>query len=70
MTATTQSLTRLGLECVGLNLLVAALAAGGAEFGAWAADTGGSGIGLVVGLAAGMVTHTLGATRLADAQLR
>jgi len=64
------SVFKVGLECAGLNLLVVLLAAGGAELGSWAADSDGSGIGLVVGLAVGMLSHSAGAGRIADAETR
>ena len=60
------SLWKLGLECAGLNLLVAGLAAGGAEVGLWAAGSSGSGVGLLVGLAVGVVGHSAGAAKLTE----
>ena len=64
------SLLKIGLECAGLNLMVAALAAAGAELGMWIAGAGGGGIGLATGLAVGLASHAAGSGRIADKNSR
>ena len=64
------SLLKLGLECFGLNLLTAGLAAIGAELGLLAAGTSGTGIGLATGLTLGLVGHAAGTRRIADSESR
>jgi len=62
------SLLKLALECAGLNLLTAGLAAVGTELGLWLAGADGSGIGLAAGLVVGLAGHRAGSQRIADAQ--
>jgi putative effector of murein hydrolase len=64
------SLLKLGLECAGLNLLVVAFTAAGAEVGMWLAGASGGGIGLATGLAVGLASHAAGSGRIADKESR
>ncbi|MGC4117752.1 MAG: hypothetical protein QM765_24990 [Myxococcales bacterium] len=64
------SVLKLGGECVGLNLLVAALAVGGAQAGMWLADADGSAVGLAAGLFVGLVGQAFGVEAIAGRQRR
>lgn len=61
---------RLCLPCAGLNLLVAAVAAGGAQAGTWLAGAEGSAVGLAAGLFAGLVGQAFGVEAIAARQSR